>query len=295
MGKKIGFIQDFNIFAYPGGAEMNDTAHFKEGLRRGYDMSLINPDTAFSEQSCLIISNCVSFDRHRLRDMVKGTKKVVWFFHDYIFCKYRLFYPAAGQCLSCGNIDYWRDLFSTASLFIWLSPLHRDMTLFALPELKNKPYALIPSAVDPDRFIVDENKPVDPRKKAYLSVNTLYEFKGKANILRWAADNPDKELHILSAAECFEQFPGNVTVLPPATYDQMPEIYRDYENYLELPSRAAPYNRTVVEARLSGCKIHTNKLMGAASWDWFDKDLSVIAERLKAAPGEFWQSIEKIL
>jgi len=289
MSLKIGFLQDFNILAVRGGAEMNDAAMFQEGLRRGHKLTLFNPDTAYCDQDAVIISNCVSFDRFRLKNIINSTK-VVWFFHDYIFCRFRLFYPVTEQCKVCGYKNYWLELFKKAKLLIWLSQLHREMTLKSLPELENIPYALIPSAIDPDPFLKEQPRLV--RKPAYLSVNTLYEFKGRQNILRWAEEHPQEELHILSDVACYEQFGHNVTILPPMPYDMMPSVYSEYQNYLELPSTPQPFNRTVVEAKLSGCKVHTNALMGCASWDWFDSAPVVIAGKLKKAPEDFWRAVE---
>lgn len=291
MSLKIGFCQDYNIFSVSGGAEMNDAAMFQEGLRRGHNMTLFNPDTPYSDQDLVIISNCVTFDRFRLKNIANSTK-IVWFFHDYIFCRFRLFYPVAEQCKVCGYKNYWLELFKKAKLLIWLSPLHRDMTLKSLPEISSIPFALIPSAIDPDPFLMKSDVPVT-KKPAYLSVNTLYEFKGRENILRWAKEHPKEELHILSKVECYEQFSHNVTVLPPMSYDMMPAVYREYENYLELPSTPQPFNRTVIEAKLSGCKVHTNALMGCTSWDWFDGDKETIAAALRAAPEQFWQAVER--
>jgi len=288
---KIGWLQDFNIFSVQGGAEMNDAMHFKEGLSRKHRITLFTSDSAFEEQDCIIISNCVTFDRFRLRNIVNSTPNIVFFFHDYIFCRFRLFYPVAEICKSCGYKNYWLELFKKAKLLIWLSPLHREATLASLPELAEKKFALIPSAIDPDLFLMMKPK---ERHPAYLSVNTLYEFKGKENLLRWARENPKETLHILSQAECYEQFPENVTVLPSLPYEKMPELYANYEYYIELPNTPQPFNRTCAEAKLSGCKILTNKLMGCASWDWFgNPDLNVIAEELKAAPKRFWEAIEE--
>lgn len=290
---KIGFLQDYNIFAVQGGAEMNDRAMFEEGLKKGYNLTLFTPDAAYSDQDAVIISNCVSFDRFRLKN-IANSAKTVWFFHDYIFCRNRLFYPVAEQCKVCGYKNYWLDLFKKAKLLIWLSPLHRDMTLRSLPELSQVPFALIPSAINPDSFLIKPESQA-ARSPAYLSVNTLYEFKGRENLLAWAKENPDKELHILSSVACYEQFPPNVTVLPQVLYDLMPGIYSGYDNYIELPSTPQPFNRTITEAKLSGCKIHTNELMGAASWDWFKQDKEAVAAALRAAPGQFWDATERAI
>ncbi len=287
---RIAWLQDYDIFSFPGGAEMNDASHFREGLKRGHDLFLVNPQTPYSQPDTLIISNCVSFDRKRLADMVNSAP-TVFFFHDYIFCKYRLFYPMIEHCGTCENSKWWLELFMKAKLLIWLSPLHREATLVALPELAEKKYALIPSAINPERFL---GKDINPRQEAYLSVNSLYPFKGRANLITYATLHPDILFHVVSP-EPESELPGNMLVLPPQTYDQMHNVYRSYKYYIELPSTPQPYNRTIVEAKLSGCKVITNQLMGAASWPWFKESLEIIADELRKATTQFWNAVEEVL
>ena len=290
MMKKIAWLQDFDIFSYQGGAEMNDAAHFREGLKRGHDLYLINPQMPFSQPDALIISNCVSFDKKRLTDMISSAP-TIFFFHDYIFCKYRLFYPMIEYCGTCESSKWWLELFLKAKLLIWLSPLHRDATLTALPELKDSKYALIPSAINPAPFL--EAKEVT-RQEAYLSVNSLFPFKGRDNLITYAELHPEILFHIVSQ-EPEPDLPGNMLILPPQTYDGMPKVYRMYKNYIELPSTPQPFNRTIVEAKLSGCKVITNQLMGATSWPWFKENPENIATELRVASGLFWTVVEDAL
>lgn len=285
---RINWLQDYDIFSFQGGAEMNDAAHFAAGLRRGHELRLIGPTHPFFTADAQIISNCVQFDHERLKNMVNSVP-TVFFFHDYIFCKYRLFYPMIEHCGTCEYAKWWLDLFMKAKLLIWLSPLHREATLVAFPDLKNREFALIPSAINPDKFI--NNKEIT-RQDAYLSVNSLAPFKGRDNLITYASLHPEMLFHIVSQDQ-EPDLPGNMLILPPQTYDGMPKIYRMYKNYIELPSTPQPFNRTVVEAKLSGCKVITNKLMGAVSWPWFQEGPEHIAAMLRCAPDNFWTAVER--
>lgn len=289
---RITWLQDYDIFAFPGGAEMNDAAHFAAGLRRSHDIKLLMPQMAFYKPELLIVSNCINFDRKRLADMVNAVP-TVFFFHDYIFCKYRLFYPAADKCQSCKFAKYWKDLYLKAKLLIWLSPLHREVTLKAMPELESSKYALVPSAINPDLFLFAESS---KRFEAstYLTVNTLAPYKGRDNIIKFANAHPEIQIHAI-AAEILDKVPGNITLIPVAGYNQMPALYSQYKTYLELPTTPQPFNRTVIEARLSGCSVITNELLGAASYGWFKCDGPVIADQLRSAPDLFWKNIEEAI
>jgi len=284
---RILWLQDYDIFSFQGGAEMNDAIHFAEGMRRGHDMKLINASSPFWQADLLIISNCVSFDKTRIANMVKSTP-TVFFHHDYIFCKYRLYYPMIEFCGKCENAKFWLELYLQAKLNIWLSPLHREATLVALPELTESKYALVPSAIKPEPFI---NHPDLPRLDAFLSVHSLMPFKGMDNMLNFAALHPENQFHVINPEQI--QVPGNMRIIPPVTYNEMPKLYHSYKYYIELPSTPQPFNRTVAEAKLSGCKVITNKLMGAASWDWFKEDSETMATHLLDAPNKFWTAIEE--
>ena len=285
---KIFWLQDFDIFNIQGGAEMNDKEHFKEGIKRNHDLDMLYPSNVFVRPDLLIISNCVIFDKKRLSDMCAKTPHV-FFFHDYIFCKYRLFFPLAKKCDTCISRDYWLSMFKTSKLIIYLSPLHKYIHEEFFPELKEVPSVIVPSAIRPGRFTKTYNV---PRQPFYLSVHGLLDFKGKNNLLDYMGSHPYEEFHVIHPDPNFKNLPGNCKIIPPMRNELMPELYHKYDNYIELPDTPQPFNRTVCEAKLSGCKVITNGLMGAASFDWFN-NTKLLEDNLRNAPKLFWDSIER--
>ena len=118
--------QDLNFLEapYSGGAQLTDAEMYKEGLRRGYDMALITPqnwqNTPVYEEDVLILSNITRFDPGRFE---KVPNKIIVFTHDYLFCRYRLFYPRLEKCIkACAYKGPWEKLYKMASLNIFLSP-----------------------------------------------------------------------------------------------------------------------------------------------------------------------------
>lgn len=286
---KISWMQDYNVFdANVGGAEMNDRAHIQAGIRRGHDIVLLTPASLFHPPDLLIVSNCTMFDRKRLSDMVHQSK-TVFFFHDYIFCRHRLYYPMGDRCRDCGDRDYWLGLFLSAKLIIYLSPLHQQYTWKLLPELQNIKSCLVPSAIDPFPFLMYHNH---PDRRGVLAVNHLLGFKGKENLFTFARDNPEIVINAYGQAEPTENLPSNINVLPSKLYGEMPELFSKYEYYIEIPDTPQPFNRTIVEAKLAGCRIITNKLVGATSWDWFP-NIETMTKALTKAPEDFWSNVEE--
>ena len=132
---KILWVQDYNIMAYAGGAERNDLRIVHEGIRRSHDITM----DFEAEYDLAIISNCVTIDKEIMEKIYE--KPYIFFFHDYIFCRWRLFYPMLEKCRTCAFASKWKKDFLKAKKLIFLSPLHRESHYFAMPELKKIPHA----------------------------------------------------------------------------------------------------------------------------------------------------------
>ena len=286
---KIGWLQDFNIFLPLGGAEANDAIMFREGLKRNHELCLLNTDTSFDHSyDLLIISNCTSFDKKRLKDMCDSTPHV-WFFHDYIYCNFRTNFPRAEKCKECYNLEYWKGLFLSSKSLIFLSPLHRSSYFYWLPSLETIRSAVIPSPVDITKFVPGEKE----QKNIWLNINGLFRFKGQVNVAKFMFDNPDKQFRIVGGNPESVQLPVNVELLDRVGPREIIKHFQECEHYFELPHTAQPYNRTMAEAYLCGCYIHTNELMGFVSYPWDYNDRNKVREIIGEAPVKFWEHIEE--
>ncbi len=289
---KIAWIQDLNIFSIGGGAQLTDLGHFKEGLRRGYDIRLVLPDSDAAVPfwcDLVIVSNCVNFSHEFFKDLVNKGKKLMWFFHDY-FCKWRLFFPMLEKCRNCYLKPRWLPILTKSPLLIWLSPLHRESWLWTYPELKDMPYVNIPSAIDPNQFVN-----LGLERKGVVCSSGLLLFKGRANVLRWAQEHPDTPITFMGGNDLpMEPLPPNCKDIGYYSHMGMNEAFNQFETLLHLPNTPQPFERIIAEAYLGGCKIKGNRLVGALSYDWFTSREKV-ADRVRRAPTDFWDSIEKAL
>jgi hypothetical protein len=197
------------------------------------------------------------------------------------------------KCMDdCPQAPVWEPVMKNAALHVFLSPLHYRLNAEKFGEAVSS-HILVPSSVNPDKWF-DFGR---PDRKGCGNVNGLFSFKGRSNYLAYAAEHPDDHITFLGGNEKpAEPLPPNVSVIDTPLPDaQMPNFYNGFEWYLELPNTPQPFNRTVVEAYLSGCKIKTNGLVGAFSWPWMSQGREAVAQKLKEAPDEFWRGLESVL
>ena len=281
---KILFVQDYNVFAYGGGAERNDRRIIHEGIRRGHDITM----EFQADWDLAIISNCVNIEPEII-DEICSHNNHVFFMHDYIFCRYRLFFPCLDKCKRCPYTQVWKKRFLSSKLIIYLSPLHKEYHEKVMPELKDIPSILIPSTIDPRLFL----NPYYPKITNYAaSINSLLPFKGAKRTLEYIEKHSSLQCKIISPNPDNLPIPKNAQIIAQhLPYKQLIEILESAEFYIELPETPQPYNRTFAEAKLAGCKVITNELSGAASYPWFS-DRARLIQELFNAPLNFWKGIE---
>lgn len=289
---KFCWAQDMDIFSQGGGSQNTDRAHFTEGIRRGHDIILVTPQREINAvflNEAVIISNVTAFGIETFQKLKNEARPYIWFFHDY-FCKYRLFYPMQAKCKQCYLKERWLPILLGAKLLIWLSPLHRNSWLWSYPELKDMPHAVVPSPVDPKQFY-EMGLP----RENIVSVSSLFPFKGRENVLRWAIEHPEQRVTFISGNPLpDEPLPPNCQDIGIQSFWALNEIYNRHKTFLHLPGTPMPFDRAVPEAFLAGCDIIGNKLIGALSYPWF-KSRDEVAKHCGNSSKLFWEEIENAL
>jgi len=293
---KILYAQDFDFMTHPGGAQLTDRAHYLEGVRRGHDLVVWNPMSEVNDNDLtpgvgIIASNPAFLPADAFQLMLDKGIPYVWFLHDYLpICKYRLFYPLRESCKSCYLKERWLPYLLGAKMIIWLSPLHRNSWLVTCPELEEMPYHLSPSPVNPDSFY-----DMKVERSGVIAVESLHPFKGRDQVLKWAEEYPEVQINFVGGN------PGPQIPLPPNCKDiglvpanKMNEVYNQHEIFLHLPQNPSPFDRTVAEAYLAGCRVIGNELIGALSYSWFISREQVRVNCM-ASSKLFWNEIEGVL
>jgi len=292
---RFSFLQDLDFMSQGGGAQNTDRAHFIEGIRRGHDLNLITPQgdagALFTNQSTAIISNITTFPFDIFQKLQNEARPYIWFLHDYWpVCKYHLFYPMQPKCQACYLKEKWLPILLGAKLIIWLSPLHRNSWLWACPELKDMPYALVPSPVNPKQFY-----DLGLDRDGVVAVSSLFPFKGRENVLQWAREHPDQKVTCIGGNPTPEEpLPPNCEDIGPQSFWALNEIYNKHKAFLHLPNTPQPFERSATESYLAGCDIVGNNLIGALSYRWF-KSREQVAKHCGSSPKLFWEKVESVL
>jgi len=248
-------------------------------------------ENLLTDNSPIIISNVSQFSRPEIfQRLLEKKKPCIWFFHDYWpIAKYRLHYPMLEKCKTCYRRDLWLSVLLEAKLLIWLSPLHRESWLFTCPELRDRPYAIVPSPID-SKVFYDMKLP----RKGVICVSSLFPFKGRDNVLQWAKGHPEIQVEIMSGNPLpDEPLPPNCKDIGGQPFHLLNEIFNKHEIFLHLPGTPQPFDRAVAEAYLAGCDIIGNKLIGALSYDWFTSREEV-ANHCGSASTLFWEKVEEV-
>jgi len=285
---KIAWLQDNNPFGTSAGAESTDRAHIIHGLREGHDVEVVLPGVGdVSWADLVIISNASNFPLQALCNL---GRPYVLFFHDYwALCRWRLYYPMQQKCLDCYLKPRYLPLLLGSEKIIWLSPLHRGAWLFTYPELENHPYSLVPSSIDVNQFF-----DMGLARSGFIAVNSGQKCKGYERVGEWAEENRDQSLTLVGASE--GPMPPNVVAAGNIGGREMNKLYNQHETFLHLPQNPMPFDRTVAEAYLAGCKILGNELVGALSWPFMREEPSreVAREFLGKASSMFWAAIDDL-
>jgi len=285
---KVAILNDLPIFAGIGsGAEMSTEVMMKEGWHRGHIVVSFTNETMkdLTGFDVIVLKNITQFgDRiFRLKEPFVNWPS------DYAFCKWRLFYRQGIVCQECAGLENWKQLFQNAMLNIFLSPLHRQAYEHVFPSMGEN--VCIPSPIEVERFKPQAGVPRQPG--LVIGVNSLLPFKGINTVLSYASEHPEKHFIFVGAkADGTIRFPANSEYREFVPNTELPAMYSNAEYFVHLPETPQPFERTVAEAYLCGCKLIVNKLVGATSYDWWSAGREVVREKVGGAAIKIWEHLE---
>jgi hypothetical protein len=209
--------------------------------------------TDLDDADAVIVGNCVTYPES-LKGRLSG-KRVTRYFNDLD--------PHSPRAL--------RSWFLRHAECIFTSPLHAER--FDAPP---KRYHLIPPPLDVDRF----RPPANAKRQGTVSIGTWQSpSKGAQMVERWAAGNGTVTVYGTGI-----YYPGgrDIDYRGPIPYVDIPETLWQYERFIHLPMVTEPFGRAVAEAHIAGCKVITNRNVGATYW--LDK-----VEQIESAAEDFWK------
>jgi hypothetical protein len=294
---KVAWICDYNQFAGEGsGAELSEKAVIEEGIRKGYSIDLVLPNTpAINEvhrADLVIIGSTTRFSRQYLAKVTETTEYIM-FLHDMSpICSWRAFFPDLPKCKkTCPNLNFTKKLLLNSSLNIFLTPLHYRVWCRVIPEIKNiEHYLHVPTV---------KMKPIDGVQRipnSVVGINVLWSFK-TGNVLAYATEHPELTFTFYGGTDnpkIVNELPKNCVAMGRVAQEEMAGIYSQAQSFIHLPSHVMAAERTVIEAKLCGIpKLILNKLVGVTSYKQFKYDRDDFAAWVGSSANRFWEKIEK--
>jgi glycosyltransferase involved in cell wall biosynthesis len=130
--------------------------------------------------------------------------------------------------------------------------------------------------------------PVDLRRFRQAASERNGDRSGVVSVASWR--NHGKAPHRASEwAQGVIDFYGSGTFAPDGSrevaYDVMASLLARYETFVFLPTVIEPFGRLVAEAWAAGCRIVTNRLVGARWW------IEEAPDKLDTAGADFWRVV----
>lgn len=281
------------------GAELSSGKWIRCGTRRGHDIDTHTPHTWHPKRipayDVIVTKNVTRFPQEHLQALIQNpdTPYVTWP-SDYSWTDHRLFFAFQEEHKDLNGLQFWKTFYTNSAFNTFLSPLHREAYEFVLgPQIQDHPHTLLPPEINVDKFHQPNADPPEPGTAA--TINGGLPFKGLHNHLEWAEDHPNTRfLFIGSIRDNVNLHPNceHVGRIPP---QELADTLQDVETYIELPNTVQPFNRTAVEGLLATRNVRTNKLLGAASHDWYQaKDMKRVVEAVQDPNTPHWEQLEDL-
>jgi glycosyltransferase involved in cell wall biosynthesis len=246
---RVGWLMD--PAAYMGGAE-HTQAEFRNAAPDGVEIVDCPPGEVDTDCDRFVIHNCVTYTLGDLE--ATAGRPAVKYWHD------------VGPHI-LPEVWGWLDKHTVR---VCCSPVQADYMQVAA--------RTIPPPVDLDRFR-DAADRVNGSRRGVVSAGSWRNF-GKA---------PHRAAEWAAAAGGGIDFYGDGPFAPDGcrsvAYDAMPGTLAAYDTFVYLPTVIEPFGRVVAEAWAAGCRIVTNRLVGAKWWIEHKPDA------LETAADDFWDLV----
>jgi len=273
---------------HAGGAELTDeaaikacpwpvsTTTFRALGQAGHDL--------LEQSDVIIVGNSETASPEQLASIAR-TGRHVTFEHDLRICRWRGNFPSGRdsahrmlQRCWCPHLAQ-RELFDRARGAIFLTRLqesyYRKNPFFACPAT----HVLGSSLFGPALLEAAASTAATKRERAGASVfASPHPVKGYRQALRYCRQ------HALA--------PREIRGLSPA---QVLEHFAESQSFVYLPIGPEWAGRMLVEARLLGCQVVTNELVGVAGEGFWHGDRTSALSFLADGPQRFWRLVEQLM
>jgi glycosyltransferase involved in cell wall biosynthesis len=285
---KVVWVQDMFAEQYAGGAELTSQALIDD-CPEGVDIFRINSDrvTMGTLQSAAdklwVFGNFGAINASLVPTIVANIRYVI-LEYDYKFCLHRsieLHEKIEGSPCDCDKRDIGKlvsAFFYGARHIFWMSAAQRDRYLSRFPFIAQRPSTVLSSVFSSKTLAEIVNlRETAVDRSGWIVLGSTSWIKGAPDAEQWCKDE-QKEYEVV----------WNVPY-----FDLLKRLSRA-EGFVYLPKGGDTCPRMVIEAKLLGCKIHTNGDVQHAAEPWFDtNDLDSIEIYLSERPATFWSILHK--
>ena len=281
---KVVWVQDFFADQYTGGAELTSQAMIDVSPHTIFRVkcSDLSMDTLRTGAGKLWVFGNFSQLSTALIPTIVANLRYVVLEYDYKFCSYRsieLHQASTGQACDCESRETGKMvsafMFGARHIF-WMSLAQRDRYLARFTFLARRPSTVLSSVFNPATLAVMEDlRETSSERKGWVVLGSNSWIKGTEEAAAW----------------CVQQG-HDYEIVGNLPYEEMLKRLARAEGLVYLPRGGDTCPRLVIEAKLLGCKIHTNSGVQHAAEPWFDTDdLGAIEAYLAGRPEVFWHAV----
>lgn len=284
---RILWYADFNDKQYRGGAQQTDRILIDYGRYIGIEIKEINLSDALlvkesdiSGYDAVVLSNIYILHGklpNLIGEMMRLNKKVIRFEHDYLW-------------MARVDDHFTQNLFQMADLSIFLSPLH------LIEHLEHGVIPKNPVLIPPPAGLV-QNLEGEHKPNTVVYAGEIHVHKGIQNVLAYAREHQEMQVDLYGWVEdksLLEEMPDNALWKGEIPHRGISKVFSKYEYMIHMPNWREPFGRSVMEAKLAGCKLILNENVGFSSWGFDTLDSKALGLVLNAQMKNFWGKITSL-
>ena len=281
MTNKVVFVADFFADQINGGGELNNEEAILLLRQRGYNVekrisTQVTTEYIDSNEDCFfIIANFIGLQEDCKTHLLESNHRYVIYEHDHKYLKTRdpsYFDEYVAPSDQIINVDFYAG----ASAVFCQSKLHKQV---AQKNLKTNNIQNLGGNLWSKDIL------------SQLSLLSKKEKKDRYSI--WNSHNPIKSTNETIAYCSSKGIPfdlvGNLS------YSQFLNKLSNNNTFIFMPKTLETLCRVVVEARMCGMKVVTNKKVGATSEEWFSLKGVELIQEMENKREEIIDKIEKVI
>jgi len=266
MTKKVIFIADYFLGDFFGGAEMANEELIDLLSKRGYEIEKKRSSEVTTSylkdnlSSNFIIANFMMLGGQCKSELYKCNYVLYEHDHKYVVNRNPAEYPdymAPKQHI----ID--RELYESATAVFCQSKIHAEVLKKNLGDINT---INLGSSLWTEEFLEAAAKIKINKTKNAAIIRSNNHIKNQSFAEEYCKNN-NISYDLIEA---------------PSSLELMKKL-ADYEYFVFFPKVLETLSRISIEAKMAGCKIITNKLLGVASEEWFKGDATQILEEMTSA------------